>query len=97
MQTEQQAPLCVQKRQFGSHKLLISINTVYETVPCLLHTKGQQQGCTGRAYRHDYSHCWVRSSCSLFRVYACYEKKPNHAAEMCSSVHTRFIIGLPNI
>lgn len=41
MQTEQQAPLCVQKRQFGSHKLLISINTVYETVPCLLHTKGQ--------------------------------------------------------
>lgn len=41
MQTEQQAPLCVQKRQFGSHKLLISINTVYETVRCLLHTKGQ--------------------------------------------------------
>ena len=24
-------------------------------------------------------------------------KKKNHAAEMCSSVHTRFIIGLPNI
>lgn len=29
-------------------------------------------------------------------VYACYEKKP-HAAEMCSSVRTRFVIGLPNI
>lgn len=65
---------CVQKRQFSLHKLLVSVNTVYETVLCPLHANSQHQGSAGQPM-NDYSHHRVRSSHSLIRVYACYEIK----------------------
>lgn len=74
---------CVQKRQFSLHKLLVSVNTVYETVLCPLCTNSQQQGCTGEPT--DVITLIVGSECMHVM-----KQKKLHAAEMCSA----FIPGL---
>lgn len=77
---------------------MISVETVYETVPCPQHAKGLSRA----AQVEPIDLIILRSSCALFRVYACYKKKPkkkttNHTAKMYISVHIKFIIGLPNV